>query len=75
MEMGLDWVAVLSCISRGERGSGTECCTPVPFENLPVCGVLQRRHGVIALLCKCVFTTVEALSQYYAKLSFELQFR
>jgi hypothetical protein len=74
MEMGLDWVAVLRCISWGERDSGTERCTPVPFENLPRCGVLHRRHGVIALLCKCVFTTVEILSQYYAKLSFKQQF-
>lgn len=53
MEMGVDWVALLSCISWGERGSGTERRTPVPFENLPGCGVLHKRHGVIALRCKC----------------------
>jgi hypothetical protein len=53
MEMGLGWVVVLSCVGWGERGSGTECCTPVPFENLPRCGVLHRQHGVIALRCTC----------------------
>jgi len=53
MEMGLDWVAMLTCISWGERSSGTERCTSVPSENIPRCGVLHRRHGFIALWCNC----------------------